>query len=832
MMPTPNRFLLKYSGNTFECEPDNWAEVEMGFTRQGYGLDRQITSEFTFSRQAATILKGLFEASGFNAVCTLEFAKRQNDWTYTVFNTFAADFSTYSYDRGKVKLSFIENSVRKLLSDNKGTDYQFNLPTTNNLLYTGVSFEKANKMLATEGSMTEWPYNASCFPIRSKRVIRTSTTLFDFATNDMAAKAKISGLFDVEVYIGIMVMQLIGLETFIPAEGSLRLIKTDITGHWKETLHEFKRITPAKGYERFEDYGVFNLSNVSISAGEYIVLWYDTGNHAINAVSLSGQHHDGYLKLTNTDISIYQAHEVPVVSHDWLLEKLLRKIVPAFVDEVTYPLSAILDYNLPLITADVDYVPVLTSGSGLIQDSGATITVSIEKVLKSLKCLYGADYDITGNKMRVDYASTFFSAIQATDTLSNVIDIVPINKPVISVDMEHVYNKITVGWETDENATNGQLEINCKNVFTIPNAKVEKELDLVHPFKGSMYTIEQYMLDKDSDTNTTKDSDTSVFIFAVNPIIGTDYEGYKSGTLDNFYSDVAETVLMTPVTGKSYYDLKTKQSYVRTGSAYVIGYGFHKTTLYRPTSYIEGYKGQDIDTQISIVSGFKDSDNTHFYNDSGHTSLITPVVGVYYKDLPQTLYYKWGGDSYMLSDLPYVTAFFSVSGPKIIPVTGSFYLDLNYKKYYSWNGTAYVNEPHGPENIPPMAYNIPYSPMRLMLANISYIAVSCYLQAVKTIQFASTDRKADYYSKIGATVINEDSIPSSSIPAPLFLPISVEFDTALKLWTLADINNNLYKYFELINKNTAETYKIWIKDITLQMTRINSQTWKGIAYDL
>ena len=764
MMPTPSKFILTIPTGTIECTPDNWAEVEMGLTRQEFGVNREVTSEFVFSGTAGAVLTGLFNTYGFGAVCSMEFHKRQNNWTYELFNTFQADFSTYSLDNGKVTLSFIENSIRKLIDDNKGTDYQFDLPTTNNLLYTGVSFVKENKMLATAGLLTEW-VNASCFPIRSKRTVRQSTTLFDFAIDQMEAIAKATGTFNVEVSIKTLAFHLIGNDTFLPFQGKVRLVKTNAgSGTWKETLLEWNPISPAYGYERFEDFGVYNLENVSLNVGERIMLWYDAGNHAINSVAMTGQHLDTYLKLTNIDPSIYQAHEVPVVSHDWAIEQLIRKIVPSLA---LLPIADILEYNLPKITDAVAYVPVLTSGSGLIQDSGATITVSLEKVLKSLKFLYGADYDITGNKMRVDYASTFFSHVKST------IDIEPIAKPVIKSDMTHVYNRIVVGWETDENATNGALEINCKNTFTIPNSKVDKELNLVHPFKGSMYTIEKYMEDKDTSTNTTKDSDTSVFIFAVNPLVA------------------------------------------------------NSTTLHRPVTYTWAYKG---------------------------TSNTSPYPTIFYISSPST---------------------------PIIPVTGAFYRDINSRNYYTWNGTAYLNSPTGPENLPPMAYNVPFSPMRLMLANMSYIAVSLYLLTKKGyllsgtfyedvshtvpivpvidlyffditgskyykyngsiyvitdaptwIQFASTDRKADYFTPYGGVTLYENALSTSLIPEPLFLPLSVEFDTALKLWTLASINDNLYKYWELVNKNTSQTYKIWIKDVTLQLTRVNSQSWKGIAYDL
>jgi hypothetical protein len=133
----------------------------------------------------------------------------------------------------------------------------------------------------------------------------------------------------------------------------------------------------------------------------------------------------------------------------------------------------------------------------------------------------------------------------------------------------------------------------------------------------------------------------------------------------------------------------------------------------------------------------------------------------------------------------------------IVPVIDLYFFDITGSKYYKYNGSIYV-----------------------------------ITDAPTWIQFASTDRKADYFTPYGGVTLYENALSTSLIPEPLFLPLSVEFDTALKLWTLASINDNLYKYWELVNKNTSQTYKIWIKDVTLQLTRVNSQSWKGIAYDL
>jgi len=63
---------------------------------------------------------------------------------------------------------------------------------------------------------------------------------------------------------------------------------------------------------------------------------------------------------------------------------------------------------------------------------------------------------------------------------------------------------------------------------------------------------------------------------------------------------------------------------------------------------------------------------------------------------------------------------------------------------------------------------------------------------------------------------------------PLFLPTNVEIKTALKLWTLASINDNLYKYFEFTDLRTKLTHKFYINDISLRLTKVNSQSWIGI----
>jgi len=97
------------------------------------------------------------------------------------------------------------------------------------------------------------------------------------------------------------------------------------------------------------------------------------------------------------------------------------------------------------------------------------------------------------------------------------MDVVPINGVKIKADTEHVFNRVEVGWDTDDDIDNGQFEPLCKNVFSISSDVQDKTLDLVSPFKGSPYTVEQYMKEKALESSKTKQQDNDVFVFCVHP---------------------------------------------------------------------------------------------------------------------------------------------------------------------------------------------------------------------------------------------------------------------------------------------------------------------------
>lgn len=659
-MPKETKFLLQFVSNIYgtqyECEPDNWSEVELGLSRK-MAVNKEITSEFIFSGTAGKIIKLIYDTYGYLGTLTMVMSKRQNDWSYSVFHTFTADFRTFMWDN-KAHITFKENITQKQIDDNMGIDYTFTMPTTTQLNYSGVNTIRNNTIKVIPAVL-----NASTSTtrvIKGARTISNSSLYYDFSPkiynvlgnyvgswNDYYAiqtiRAKTStynvrlGTLTIEVEGRLLTSwSRIELRKMTP-NGTITYIKV-----WTSISTLYNEDTDTSTV-LFSDGATYSY-DVATNAGDMIYLtFHDTDITDLTCTVIEGT---TTLSILSDEESPYQEVYMNAVTHQWLLAKILDKINP----------DLILSYNLP---DNTDTVSTLLVPSSSLRGQGVQeITCSLEKVLKSLKCLYGADYRLSGETFTIDYADSFF-------TNSKAIDVVPIDEIKISYSPEHVYNKVVVGYDTDDDIVNGEFEFNCKNTFTL-NTSSSQELDLIHPFKGSMYTVEQYLRDK-SDDNKTDNKDTDIFIFAV-------------GT----YTSTA--------------------------------------TLYRD---------------------FTSSD------------------------------------------------------------------------------------------IPATAFNVPISPMRMLIANARYLGVSMYKGTPQAV-FQSTDRKANITTICAyeSDIIEEDNGTSSTplgiaMASPLFLPETIEFTTGIKLWNMTTINDNLYKYFEITDLKTNLTHRFYIGDISLRLTRINSQNWIG-----
>jgi len=506
MMPKENKFTLRYktlswvdtSGvthqgyKTADVEPYNWPDFEIAITRQDLVADREITSELEFAH-----LEIISDARSDGKDLELIFSKRNNDWTYSEIATFTADMTTYREERERIRLSFIENSIRKKLVDNASVKYDIDVPiqatrTPNpdayTLLYTGLSRDIENVFAPALVS-----FDSPNTAIPGVLVKRTATDRLLF-TDKMGALSLYSGNYTIKYKLGKIVI----LDHLVRDASTYKMRLNKYTARTlvstiKEWPYTNKADYLGDYLYTFEDSAEYSQI-INLNVNESLVLEV-THEHLSEVHSYEGTR----LSFSYITESLYSNYMVYGMTQKQALTALLAKITPCT-----------LVYNIP----DTLF---LASESCLAQSLEAKLSLTLDDIKKSLRCS-GAALSVSGTTVTVDYVDNLFSG-----TLGGTL--VPINNPVFEYSNEHVYGSVRVGYKVNNDA---EKSIFCENVFKLSDD--EKELDLVSPFKASPYDIEETLDKLRTSSNEKKNYSTDIFIFDINA-----FNTYNEATLNKDY---------------------------------------------------------------------------------------------------------------------------------------------------------------------------------------------------------------------------------------------------------------------------------------------------------
>ncbi len=405
--------------------------------------------------------------------------------------------TTYREERERIRLSFIENSIRKKLVDNASVKYDIDVPiqatrTPNpdayTLLYTGLSRDIENVFAPALVS-----FSSPNKSIPGVLVKRTATDRLLF-TDKMGALSLYSGNYTIKYKLGKIVIR----DNLVRdvATYKLRLNKynfTTLTSTIKEWSYTNYSSSGGYYYYTFEDSEEYSKV-INLQRNQSLVL-----EMTFEHLSEVHSYEETRLSFSYITESLYSNYMVYGMTQKQALTALLAKITPCT-----------LVYNIP----DTLF---LASESCLAQSLEAKLSLTLDDIKKSLRCS-GAALSVSGTTVTVDYVDNLFSG-----TLGGTL--VPINNPVFEYSNEHVYGSVRVGYKVNNDA---EKSIFCENVFKLSDD--EKELDLVSPFKASPYDIEE-TLDK-LRTSSTKKQEYSedIFIFDINA-----FDSYNQATLNKDY---------------------------------------------------------------------------------------------------------------------------------------------------------------------------------------------------------------------------------------------------------------------------------------------------------
>lgn len=137
---------------------------------------------------------------------------------------------------------------------------------------------------------------------------------------------------------------------------------------------------------------------------------------------------------------------------------------------------------------------------------------------------------------------------------------------------------------------------------------------------------------------------------------------------------------------------------------------------------------------------------------------------------------------------------------------------------------------YGYTNMPATYYNVPISPARILKANERYIAVGCKEGAIIPI-LSSTERFSGARVTLGyESVPVVELTPDLVLDTPLFNPVTLDFQTCIQIETMDSIKSN--KYYTFTDKNTNKVYKGFVNIISLQLGKVESESFNLLAHGL
>jgi hypothetical protein len=545
-MPTRKKFeyYVLWKGKTTKLlsDPKGWNETTIGYTRSDdFAINTEYTTPLSFTFDGRDLLNRINETDGIHAEVILTIYKRDNNYQMRQFYRYKLDFTTLADDFETLSISGVEDSLYKYFQDYNEVDYTIDMPSTGDnvlmLNYDGVVTEKENIIqigfgdagvatVSINGSIVKKNWLHMLIGKRAVRSYDADLSFVDEAGLPFTtATFKCLNAKRVKIELNIIGdIYLDGVNNWVTS--SLFLCKHPTqymaTGYEEvqgTTVSPFSTVVESNNDDVLFRYNNVITFNLDLEEGYYYTLVFRNGNVDANEgdgwddddkVSVTdGQ--DMFMSIKADAVSAFDndgsGTPMQVFSFEWLLGELVKKIYP----------DGVVDYDI----SQANYTDLVAFSNSLLYETNRTIVTNLKDVLKALYVLNNCSINFYGNTMSIrPLEAMYVDSSRATLSVSEIS---------IKSDIEHSYNEVEVGYDTDEKTIEGAVtKPYCQKLtFAFENSKTKKMLDLKCPFMLDMYAIEAYLTEVNSDPENVNDN--KIMCFAAENISGTTYGLYRSG---------------------------------------------------------------------------------------------------------------------------------------------------------------------------------------------------------------------------------------------------------------------------------------------------------------
>lgn len=504
--------------------PDGWQEVSLAWerNREKHGILRGFSRDLGFVKDGAHILRDAYYKNHIDRKMFLliqqlglEYDPTYYKWLYSFLYKGEIDLSTFKDTRDKVTVNIMEGGLSK--SVNIGQTVVHEIPLTDDpdtvfLKMDGIELqERAKYEMLTELSIAKSVYGTNFFAPATfinregelpyiffgPQSLQEATSLAwddKLASDNYMTKAADNNSSVINVLI----------------EGTIRYSCTDndpSNGFRMRFIRSNQLIADQNDYEIFADGAIVSGSNyehaisltIPLLPGERLYLEGIYTGGAGNEVSIEyddeSVFHLSYQRRGETSY-------VPAMTRKSLMRKLLNKIA----GHEDYSISTLLDSDNRLVT----------SGDALRGIEDAVIKTSLQDFFGDVNADLCAGMGIeagaatanlpAGERLTIEARAGYYDS-------SSPIDLGEVQDWEVAYAADMAISAIKVGWkEPDIENVNGKYEFNAQTVFTTPQKRINREYNIVSPYKGSAFEAELTRISMNGKDSTDAKNDNDCFV--------------------------------------------------------------------------------------------------------------------------------------------------------------------------------------------------------------------------------------------------------------------------------------------------------------------------------
>lgn len=629
--------------------PEEWADIQEGFERNSekHGIFTDYTTSYTFTKDAARMLRKIYYTEGIRGICQLEI-KRLNHFTqeYDPYFIGDLDFETADDQNYNFSIEVMETGLSAKLRAYINTVYELPILDTDpdlikvklpSLLAEGsaswvTTFPPTERLPGFPQAHKPTWVDSIDYPLVS--MVATESTFVVGAGNTVPAIFGDQGVnltdrpWILNSNVDLYNVAFRGTFTF-RTDNSL----SGSTVAFRVFFQVSNGVT-ITGYRIFDGtVPPFTVSsfNVDLSADSPISTLGNTwaqarahlaANSAITMVvstSVGGVSSardvawDAGKQMQLTFQNYTPQPPLKGLRYGVVLDRLVEKITNgAYLASSTLLNNPAASYVTGLDNRPYD--SIVFPGDSIRGIADPVLKVSLADLYKDADTCWSVGMDTRNNTVSIEQRATYY------DSTITPIDLGEAARVGISSASDLVYSDIKIGYpERDYDKANGRDEYNTYHVYKMPGALQGRTLELISPWRrdmwGMFFTYTDYVLSSSKDSS----SDASVFVVEIGTTL--DADGYFAPL--QLAESAPKTGINDPANSFNF-GFTPKHDFLRHGADLRIGlYGQDGEMI----TFQTAYKNQDLVTHFNTSGTIAENASVLV------SSLAAPLAFPFYFDV-------------------------------------------------------------------------------------------------------------------------------------------------------------------------------------------------------